>query len=103
MAAAAPRYPPKLLHAIRRLDDESVPLAETCRRVAAFAEDQGLTRPSIVHLRTYVAAERKRRQGIRRIRDDAVARLAAGLVPDPVEVALDVREVNLRNPRRTRL
>lgn len=56
MVAIAPRYPELLLRIVEALDDEEVPLAELARRVGAAAEENGLVRPSSVHIR-YVAAE----------------------------------------------
>jgi hypothetical protein len=46
VSAAAPRIGPLLLAGIERLDDDSVPIAEVHRRVAALASHLGLTRPS---------------------------------------------------------
>lgn len=56
MVAIAPRYPELLLRIIEALDDEEVSLAELARRVGATAEENGLFRPSTVHVR-FVAAE----------------------------------------------
>ena len=49
------------------LDDRTESIAEICRRVAAHVEQLDVTRPSYVHLRRLVVAERTRR-------DDADAR-----------------------------
>ncbi|HXS44453.1 MAG TPA: hypothetical protein VN751_07485 [Solirubrobacteraceae bacterium] len=48
MPAAAPRYDDRLVDAIGRLDRRDVPIAETCRRLGAFAERNGIPRPSYV-------------------------------------------------------
>lgn len=42
------------------LDDHTQPIAETCRQVGKVAERLGLVRPSYVHLRRLVLAERER-------------------------------------------
>ena len=56
MVAIAPRYPELLLRIIEALDDDEMPLAELVRLVGAAAEENGLIRPSVVHVRA-VAAE----------------------------------------------
>mgnify|MGYP000176760978 CR=1 FL=1 len=56
MVAIAPRYPELLLRMIEALDDDELSLAELARRVGAAAEENGLIRPSPVHVRA-VAAE----------------------------------------------
>ena len=56
MVAIAPRYPELLIRMIEALDDDELSLAELARRVGAAAEENGLIRPSAVHLRA-VAAE----------------------------------------------
>jgi len=58
MPAAAPRYDQRLLDAIRRVDDDTEPIAETCRRVGEVATALGLPRPSYVHVRRIVRMER---------------------------------------------
>lgn len=55
----APRYDPRILVALRALDDPTVPIAETWRRVAAAAERHGLLRPSYVHLRRLLHRDRE--------------------------------------------
>jgi hypothetical protein len=61
MVASAPRYDPRILRAVRELDELSNSMAETCRRVGERAEELGLHRPSYGHLRRFIAAERARR------------------------------------------
>ena len=56
MVAIAPRYPELLIRMIEALDDDEMPLAELARRVGAAAQENGLIRPSTVHVRA-VAAE----------------------------------------------
>ncbi len=86
MVPAAPRYDRRLVRAIRRLDDETLPVAEVCRRVGAFAERCGIPRPSYVHVRRIVQSERLRRRELRSIQNDALGTLATGWAPDPVAV-----------------
>jgi hypothetical protein len=60
----APRISPRLLVALERLDDETVPIAEISRRVGAEAERLGLHRPSYQRVRVLVhelRASRRRR------------------------------------------
>ena len=79
MPASAPRYHPRLLRAIRRLDDESLSIAEVCRRVGAAAEEIGVPRPSYVHVRRIVLSERARAAELREIRNEALVGLVARL------------------------
>jgi hypothetical protein len=88
---SAPRYSPRLLAAVRQLDDRTVPLAETCRRVGAAAERLGLPRPSYVHLRRVILEERRRRDELRAIAGDVARDTARGLVIDPIAVAERIR------------
>lgn len=61
----APRLSPRLLEALARLDDKSVPIAEICRRVGQRAWELGLPRPSYERVRVLVHMLRraKRRRG----------------------------------------
>ena len=95
---AAPRYDPRILELARLLDDDSKPIAETCRRVAAGAERLGCPRPSYVHLRRFVRAERDRREAERARRRELLAivgdvafDLHRGKLVDAYEVADRVR------------
>ncbi len=63
MPAIAPRLSPKLIEAIIRFDDRSVPIAETCRRVGDEAERLGLPRPSYQRVRVLVHESRRVRRG----------------------------------------
>jgi hypothetical protein len=99
MVPSAPRYDVRILDAGRALDDRAEPIAETCRRVATVAERLGLTRPSYVHLRRIVLAEREREDAARRRREElrAIAAdvywdLHRGYRVDAYEVADRVRE-----------
>jgi len=71
--AAAPRIGPTLLAAVERLDDESVPIAEVYRRVAALASHLGYARPSYQQIRILVHEHRRR-----------------GLAPTAGQILLDV-------------
>jgi hypothetical protein len=61
--AAAPRIHRRLLEALIRLDDRTVPIAETCRRIGAEADRRGLTRPSYQRVRVLVHESRRARRG----------------------------------------
>jgi hypothetical protein len=59
----APRIPPRLLDALCRLDDRSLPIAEINRRLGAEAERLGLPRPSYQRVRELVHQLRRARRG----------------------------------------
>jgi hypothetical protein len=59
MITFAPRISPRLIEALVKLDDTSVPIAETCRRVGAEAQRLGLPRPSYQRVRELVHASRR--------------------------------------------
>jgi hypothetical protein len=71
MVACAPRYPESLLRMVEALDDELISLAELARRVGDAAVENGLIRPSPVHVRAVAAELRLRRE------EDREARRAA--------------------------
>ncbi len=58
-----PRISPRLLEALVRLDDRSVPIAETNRRLGREAERLGLTRPSYERVRELVHETRRLQRG----------------------------------------
>jgi molybdopterin biosynthesis enzyme len=58
----APRISHRLLDALVRLDDPTVPIAETYRRVAAEAVRSGLPRPSYQRIRVLVHESRRLRR-----------------------------------------
>jgi hypothetical protein len=93
MAQSAPRYDPRIVRAIHRLDDRATPIAQTCRRVGEFAWSLGLTRPSYVHVRRIVHAERARREALRTIIDDVVEDVLRHRPVDAYEIAERLREV----------
>ncbi len=81
------------MRAIRRLDDESLPIAEVCRRVARYAEGIGLVRPSYVHVRRIVQSERERRADVRKLRADLLRGAIARPVPDFTDLAARYDEI----------
>jgi hypothetical protein len=60
----ASRVSPAIARAIVRLDDPSRPIAETARRVNAFAEENGDIRTSYERLRQLVHAHRDYRANL---------------------------------------
>jgi hypothetical protein len=94
--ASAPRYDERLIAALRTLDDESQAIAETCRRLGHIADGLGLPRPSYVHVRRLVRAERDRRAELTAVSRDLVRDLAAGQAPRLGAVVERRREANLR-------
>lgn len=90
MVPSARRYDPIVDTLVGELDDPATSMAETCRRVAERVQELGFTRPSLVHLRTLVRAERdqreaelRRREELGEIARDVAAAALAGRVPDP--------------------
>ena len=61
MTASAPRLDSRLVAAIERLDDPTIPIAETNGRVGEIAEILGFARPSYEQVRTIL--HRARRSG----------------------------------------
>jgi hypothetical protein len=58
--SAAPRLDSRLIAAIARAHDDSVPIAEVNRRVGGLALTLGLTKPSYEQVRVLVHAFRRR-------------------------------------------
>jgi hypothetical protein len=95
----APRYDPRILAAVRALDERAEPMAETARRIGVLAAQLGLPKPSYVHLRRFILAHRQeedaelaRRAEIRRIMSDVYLDLNRGRVVNAYEVAEQIRE-----------
>ena len=63
MTSFAPRISPKLLEAVVRIDDRSVPIAETNRRVGREAGRLGLPQPSYQRIRELVHRCRRIQRG----------------------------------------
>jgi hypothetical protein len=59
---SAAHIPERLYRRLEELDDRSVPIAETYRRVAAQAEKWGLSRPCYERVRTLVHQSRRWKQ-----------------------------------------
>jgi hypothetical protein len=87
--ASAPRLDRQLLDAIADVDDSSLPIAETHRRIRAVARDLGIPRPSYERVRLHVREVRHRRE-LARIRRETI--LAVGLYQKPVDALYDVFE-----------
>jgi hypothetical protein len=92
VVASAPRFDRRILDLMRALDDRNESMAEICRRVGQGAEQLGLTRPSYVHLRRIIKAERARQDALREIANDVARDLMRGFLVDAYEVADRVRE-----------
>jgi hypothetical protein len=60
--AFAPRFSPRLIDAIVRLDDRRIPIAEVNRRVGQEAERLGVRRPSYQRVRVLVHQLRRVRK-----------------------------------------
>ena len=99
---AAPRYDPRLLAAARELDDASLPMAETCRRVGALAERLGVPRPSYVHLRRFLCAERLRRQELHELTGDILDDIARHRPVDTYVIADRLNDIEGRRRVRAR-
>lgn len=62
MTRIAPRISRRLVDAIDLVDDEREPIAETVRRIGAYADRVGLPRPSYQRLRVLVHESRRLRR-----------------------------------------
>jgi len=69
MYAAGPRVERRFLDGVAKLDDRSLPIAETYRRTRDLAEQMGIPRPSYERLRVHVHATRRREEERRRTRE----------------------------------
>jgi hypothetical protein len=67
--AAGPRLERRFLEGVTRLDDRSVPIAETYRRIRDLAEQLGVPRPSYERVRLHLRAVRSRQDERLRTRD----------------------------------
>jgi hypothetical protein len=97
MVASAPRYEERILVAIRELDDRREPIAEICRRVAARAELSGLTRPSYVHVRRLVHADRRSRDEIGELVSEILDDVARHRPVDAYKVAAALADIAARD------
>jgi hypothetical protein len=103
MGRSAPRYDPRLLEALLRLDDRAVPIAEVGRRLGRAADELGLTRPSYVHVRRLVTAlrewqddEAERRRALRGLAVEVATDVALARWVNAYEVAARVAEIRDR-------
>jgi hypothetical protein len=67
--AAAPRVERQFLKRLAKLDDRTVPMAETYRRARDLAQQMGITRPSYERVRLHLHAARAREEEHRRTRE----------------------------------
>jgi hypothetical protein len=67
--AAAPRVERRFLERVAKLDDRSVPMAETYRRARDLAQQMGIPRPSYERIRLHLHAARRREEERRRTRE----------------------------------
>ena len=72
MYAAAPRLDPKLVRTLVRLDDPTVPIAETWRRSRERAAQLDVPRPSYECVRLLVRDARRQRARRRLARDTLI-------------------------------
>lgn len=87
MYTAAPRLDPRLLAAIGRLDDSSLPIADTYRRCRETAAELGIPRPSYERVRQHVQEIRRRRERARVARETVLEVL---LHQKPVDAMNDI-------------
>ena len=79
----APRYDPLIDELVHRLDDRTVPMAETARRVGDGAQLLGLIRPTYPHLRRLIVFHRGRRdaeQAYRAVVRDVIEDVAVAVL-----------------------
>ena len=69
MYAAAPRVERRFLKRVAKLDDRSLPMAETHRRARDLAQQMGIPRPSYERVRLHLHAARRRDEEKKRTRD----------------------------------
>jgi hypothetical protein len=98
VTSISPRYDLRLLEALRRLDDGKLPMAEVCRRLGAVADELGLMRPSYVHVRRLILAQRDEQEAIRAVVEDIALRLATARYVDVYDAVERLRDARL--PRR---
>jgi hypothetical protein len=92
----APRYDARIVDAVRRLDDERVSMAETCRRVGDVAVALGRPRPSTVDLRRLVRAEREPTRELDGLFESLVSETLGGRALGLLTANARVREAELR-------
>jgi hypothetical protein len=100
VTASAPRYDPRLIRAIHRLDDPSVSIAEVWRRVNVRADRLGVPRPGYDNVRRIILAERERKAELRAVRNEVLGDLLTGWVPDPVRTLDRLNGIYARDAHR---
>jgi len=60
MTSSAPRIDPRLVAALERIDDDSLPYAEVCRRIGRVAAELGLAKPCYEQCRVLTRRHRRR-------------------------------------------
>jgi hypothetical protein len=95
---SAPRYDPRIVEAIRVLDNRTESMAEISRRVGVAAARFGLPKPSYVHVRRLIVHHResedaaaRRRAEIREILADIYLDTLRSRVIDPYEIEDRIR------------
>jgi hypothetical protein len=71
--ASAPRLDRSLLDAIAAVDDPSVPIAETYRRIRELTAERGIPRPSYERVRLHIKEVRRRREQAKQARERLIA------------------------------
>jgi hypothetical protein len=69
MYAAGPRLDRRFIEAVVRVDEPSLPMAETYRRSRELAAQMGIPRPSYERVRVELKARRMRRNDRHEVRD----------------------------------
>jgi hypothetical protein len=80
VTATSPRLDQRLRSAASDLDDSSLPVAETWRRVGRRAEELGLPRPGYDTIRLIVRDHRRRRADVGRLLEPVLSDLLQGRV-----------------------
>ena len=93
MYYAAPRLDPRLLRAIVRLDDASVPIAETLRRSREVAAELDIPRPSYECVRLLIRSARLQKARRRAQRDIIIG---VALYTKPVEALYRLGDPEVR-------
>ena len=88
MYAAAPRLDSRLLKALVRLDDESVPILETYRRSREVAAKLDIPRPSYECVRLLLH-DARRQKAKRRVARDTLIDIALHIKPIDALYSLD--------------
>jgi uncharacterized protein (DUF2384 family) len=66
--AAGPRVERRFLERVAKIDDRSLPMAETYRRIRALADEMGIPRPSYERVRRHLRETRLSHDERKRVR-----------------------------------